>query len=64
MAPWIDESPWFGTPGAGRDSPPVWGWETVGNIYVYLITKIEGNPGITQVFWWEMVQLCGKTHEK
>ena len=36
-----------------------------GKRWVYLCIShknIGENPGITQVFWWEMVQLCGKTH--
>ena len=49
MAPWIDESPWFGAPGAGRDSP-LFGVGNGGYIYVISHKKIGGNPGITQVF--------------
>lgn len=63
MAPWIDESPWFGTPRAGRDSPPVWGVGNGGYIYVYLIKTLGRIPESPKFFGGKWFNFVGKHME-
>ena len=64
MAPWIDESPWFGTPGAGRDSPPgLGGGKRWVYLYVYLIKTLRGIPESHKFFGGKWFHFVGKHME-